>query len=282
MKPLEVLEAGMVRRNRSAPESTRVRRVEAGGFTVTEGMHRHGAALPWHHHDTPTICFVLHGAFTEMWRGGSVSCSSSTLKITPAGERHCDNFSLSDVRGLLIEADNRQVAAIRPYSAVLDERLSFHGGLLSGIGWRVHHEMQRMDSTAPIAIEGLLLELVAAASRLQERYGGQHRPRWLEEARERIHAELAARPSLSGLADSVGVHPVTLARAFRRAFGCTGGEYIRNVRLERAAHQLTETEMSLAEIALEAGFSDQSHFSNLFRHRTGLPPSRYRQVVRSA
>jgi AraC family transcriptional regulator len=273
----------MVRRNNSAPESTRVRRVEAGGFTVTEGKHRRGAALPWHHHDTPTICFVLHGAFTEMWRGGSVACSSSTLKITPAGERHCDHFSLSDVRGLLIEADDQQVAAIRPYSAILDERLSFHGGLLSSIGWRVHDEMQRMDSSAPIAIEGLLLELVAAASRLREQKGNDHqRARWLEEARERIHAELAARPSLSGLAEAVGVHPVTLARAFRRAFGCTVGEYIRNLRLERAAHQLTETEMSLAEIALEAGFSDQSHFSNLFRHRTGLPPSRYRQVVRSA
>jgi AraC family transcriptional regulator len=272
----------MVRR-KTAPESARVRRVEAGGFTVTEGMHRRGAALPWHHHETPTICFVLHGAFTEMWRGGSVSCSSSTLKITPAGERHCDDFSLSDVRGLLIEANSQQVAAIRPHSAVLDERLSFHGGLLSGIGWRVHQEMQRIDASAPLAIEGLLLELVATASRLRERNGGTlERPRWLEEARERIHAELSARPSLGGLAETVGVHPVTLARGFRRAFGCTVGEYIRSLRLERAAHQLAQTQMSLAEIALEAGFSDQSHFSNLFRHRTGLPPSRYRQVVRSA
>jgi AraC family transcriptional regulator len=270
----------MVRRNTPAPESTRVRRVEAGGFTVTEGMHRHGAELPWHHHETPTICFVLHGAFTEMWRGGSVACSSSTLKITPAGERHCDHFSLSDVRGLLIEADDRQVAAIRPYSAVLDERLSFHGGLLSGIGWRVHHEMQRMDSSAPLAIEGLLLELVAGASRLMERNGkGRDRPRWLEDARERIHTELAARPSLSGLAHEVGVHPVTLARAFRRSFGCTVGEYVRDLRLERAARQLAQTQMSLAEIALEAGFSDQSHFSNLFRHRTGMPPSRFRRAV---
>jgi AraC family transcriptional regulator len=84
------------------------------------------------------------------------------------------------------------------------------------------------------------------------------------------------------LAQSVGVHPVTLARAFRQAFGCTVGEYVRHLRIERAAHQLAGTELSLAEIALAAGFSDQSHFSNLFRHHTGLSPSKFRQVVRPA
>jgi AraC family transcriptional regulator len=270
----------MVRKGKSTPTSTRVRRIEAGGFTVTEGIHRHGAQLPWHDHETPTICFVLHGAFTEMWRGGSITCTSSTLKITPAGERHCDHFNRGDVRGLLIEADQEQVAAIRPYSAVLDERESFHGGVLAGLGWRIYHELQRMDSTAPLAIEGLLLELVATASRLKENGGERGRSRWLEEARDRIHAELGSRPSLSGLAQSVGVHPVTLARAFRQAFGCTVGEYVRNLRIERAALQLAETELSLAEIALAAGFSDQSHFSNLFRHHTGLSPSKFRQSVR--
>ena len=272
----------MVRRGRPAVESSRVRRVEVGGFTVTEGIHHQGSELPWHHHDTPTICFVLKGAFTELWRGGSIACTSSTLKVTPAGERHRDEFNRGDVRGLLIEPDNSQMDTIRPYSAVLDERISFHGGLVSGIAWRVYEEMRRMDATAPLAIEGLLLELVACASRLRDRKGGVGRPRWLDDARDRIHVELGARPSLGGLAESVGVHPVTLARAFRRTFGCTVGEYVRNLRIERAAQQLADTDLSLAEIALAGGFSDQSHFSNLFRRHTGLSPFRFRRAVRSA
>jgi AraC family transcriptional regulator len=273
----------MPQKDRSPGEASRVRRIEAGGFTVTEGIHHDGSELPWHHHETPTICFVLRGGFTELWRGGSIACTSSTMKITPAGERHWDQFSRGDVRGLLIEANDSQVAAIRPYSAVLDERLSFQGGLLSGIAWRVYDELRRGDATAPLAIEGLLLELTATASRLQEpRAGGDRRPRWLEYAREQIHLDLGARPSLSGLAQSVGVHPVTLARAFRRAFGCTVGEYVRTLRIERAVEQLAQTDLSLAEIALAAGFSDQSHFSNLFRRHIGLSPFRFRQIVRTA
>jgi AraC family transcriptional regulator len=143
--------------------------------------------------------------------------------------------------------------------------------------------MRRMDAASPLAIEGLLLELVAAASRLREQNGGSgRRPRWLEDARDLIHLELAARPSLGGLAQSVGVHPVTLARAFRLAFGCTVGEYVRSLRIERAAHQLAQTDLPLAEIALGAGFADQSHFSNLFRRHMGLSPFKFRRVVRSA
>jgi AraC family transcriptional regulator len=272
----------MVRRGKAPAEPTKVRRIQAGGFTVTEGIHRHGSQLPWHDHPTPTICFVLNGTFTEMWRGGTVACVSSTLKFTPAGERHWDRFDRGDVRGLLIEPDDDQVAAIRPHATVLDERESFQGGFLSTLGWRIYQEMQRADPASPLAIEGLLLELVASASRLRETRAENGRPRWLEEARDRIHAELSHRPSLSSLAREVGVHPVTLARAFRQAFGCTVGEYVRHLRIERAAHQLAGTELSLAEIALAAGFSDQSHFSNMFRDRTGLSPSKFRRVVRPA
>jgi AraC family transcriptional regulator len=271
----------MAQREALPAEPGRTVRVETGGFTVTEGVHKDGTGLPWHSHETPTICFVLKGAFTEAWHGGSIRCTSSTLKVTPAGERHCDHFNRGDVRGLLIEPDDALVGSIRPHSAILNERVSFQGGLIAGIAWRVYDELRRTDSAAPLAMEGLLLELVAIASRVHERNGGTGQPRWLEDARVRIHEELAGRPSLSGLAEAVGVHPVTLARTFRRAFGCTVGEYVRRLRIERATHHLAETDLSLAEIALAAGFSDQSHFSNLFRRHIGLSPSRFRHAVRS-
>ena len=103
---------------------------------------------------------------------------------------------------------------------------------------------------------------------------------WLGDARDRLHADVAARPSLAELAAGVGVHPVTLARAFRRTFGCTIGEYLRRLRIERAAEQLATGTQPLAEIALAAGFADQSHFSNVFRRRVGMSPSAYRREVR--
>ncbi|MBA3658739.1 MAG: helix-turn-helix transcriptional regulator [Gemmatimonadales bacterium] len=268
--------------NRPRPPAARARRlVQAGGFKLTEGVHPAGTALPWHHHDTPTICFVLRGSFTESWRGGSLLCTTSTLKITPAGDRHCDQFR-GPVRGLLIEADAAQVAAIRPCAGVLDERSSYQGGLISVLAWRVCQEMRATDVAAPLVVEGLLLELVALAARWQDGHHLQGSPRWLLEARDRILDQPAVRPSLGGLAEAVGVHPVTLARRFRLAYGCTVGEFVRRTRIERATRQLADSDRPLAEIAIEAGFSDQSHFSNLFRRHTGFSPSTYRRVVRAS
>jgi AraC family transcriptional regulator len=270
----------MVRRRINVTGGRRLRSVRVGGFTLSEGVHRDGAELPWHHHETPTICFVLNGAFTESWRGGSLTCTPSTLKLTPAGERHRDQFDRGDVRGLLIEVDRPQVAAMQPYADVLDERISFHGGLVSSIAWRLCDEVRRTDAAAPLATEGLLLELLAAATRRNSQTARM--PGWLGEVRERINDDLAARHSLAALAQAVGVHPVTLARAFRRAYGCTVGEYVRRMRIERATNQLAHSDATLAEIALTAGFADQSHFSNLFRRHTGLSPSRFRQAVRAS
>ena len=105
-------------------------------------------------------------------------------------------------------------------------------------------------------------------------------PSWILRARDLLHADLARRRTLANLAAEVGVHPVTLARGFRRSFGCSVGEYVRRLRIERAASQLGGSEVPLAEIALAAGFSDQSHFSNLFRRETGMSPSAYRRAMR--
>jgi AraC family transcriptional regulator len=251
------------------------------GFTVIPGRHARGTALGWHDHDSPTICCVLQGGFTESWRGGSVIASPGTIKVTPAGDRHCDSFSKSDVRGILIEVATDRADAIRPYSQVLEQRQSLHGGPAATIARRLDEELRRPDDAALLAIEGLLLELVATVSRIERDHPARRSQPWLLAARDLIHADPTAHLSLAGIAAVVGVHPITLARGFRSAHGCSVGTYVRRLRVELAGRWLLETNLPLAEIALAAGFCDQSHFSNLFRRVVGVTPSHYRRQSRS-
>src|SRR5919106_7078925 len=155
----------MVRRRSVTAGPTKLRTVRAAGFTLTEGIHAGGSALPWHYHEGPTLCFVLRGAFTETSGGERLTCTPDTLKVMPAGERHCDEFDRGDTRGLLVEADPDRARTIRTHAAVLDERVSFHGGLPAALARRVYQEFRQADDAAPLAIEGLLLELLAAVSR---------------------------------------------------------------------------------------------------------------------
>jgi AraC family transcriptional regulator len=104
-------------------------------------------------------------------------------------------------------------------------------------------------------------------------------PAWAREARELIHAHPVEPLSVAAIADAVGVHPATLARGFRRAFGCTIGEMQRRLRLERTLPDLRDTARPIAEVAHRAGFYDQSHFTNLFRRVYGTTPARYRREL---
>ncbi len=68
--------------------------VEASGSV--DGIHAAGTSLPWHHHEGPALCFVLQGAFAETSGGKRLTGPPETLKVVPAGKRHCDAFDLGD------------------------------------------------------------------------------------------------------------------------------------------------------------------------------------------
>ena len=67
------------------------------------------------------------------------------------------------------------------------------------------------------------------------------------------------------------------ARTFRGDYGCSPGEYLRRLLVEIACQRLAMTDVPLAEIALAAGFSDQSHFTKTFRRYNGMTPGEYRR-----
>jgi AraC family transcriptional regulator len=135
-----------------------------------------------------------------------------------------------------------------------------------------------MDEFSPLVIEGLTLELLAESSR-RDSFKPQKRPaRWVHEVRDLLRARFAERLSLEAIAASVGVHPAHLARGFRDCHGCTPGEYVRGLRIEFACHRLTYSDAPISQIALAAGFSDQSHFSNAFKRQMSRSPATFRKM----
>ena len=85
---------------------------------------------------------------------------------------------------------------------------------------------------------------------------------------------------MSQLAQEVGVHPVHVARTFRAAYDLTPGQYLRRLRVDWAAEQIKNTERPLVEIALAAGFADQSHLSRAFKSYLSTTPAAWRRLHR--
>ena len=77
------------------------------------------------------------------------------------------------------------------------------------------------------------------------------------------------------------MHPTHLARTFRRFHGRSLGDYVTGLRIQRACRALGESDDTLAAIASETGFTDQSHFTRSFRDAVGTTPARYRRAHRA-
>jgi AraC-like DNA-binding protein/PAS domain-containing protein len=101
-------------------------------------------------------------------------------------------------------------------------------------------------------------------------------PRTLRRVHEYIEAHLEESVDLETLAAAAGLSVFHFARAFKQSEGVTPHSYLLQRRIERAQELLTGTNLSLAEIALGTGFSDQSHFARHFRERVGVAPSAFR------
>src|SRR5205085_11351409 len=103
---------------------------------------------------------------------------------------------------------------------------------------RIYAEFHRLDDVSPLVIEGLILELLAEAARHQSPDVGGKAPKWLQDVRDIARNSFIDCPRLSDVAADVAIHPVHLCREFRKYFGCTFGEYLRQLRLAYASEQL--------------------------------------------
>jgi len=101
-------------------------------------------------------------------------------------------------------------------------------------------------------------------------------PRALQRVRDYMEAHLAENIELQALADIAGLSRFHFARMFKQSVGTPPHYYLMQRRLERAQMLLAESNLSIAQIALESGFGEQSHFSRRFRLFFGITPRAFR------
>jgi len=228
-----------------------------------------------HTHEDAHFLLLLDGAYLSTARGMPEVCTTRALVLNPPGTTHRDCFRGLDGRFFTLSIPTAAWRTATEHRTLTQEALRLHASALV-LATRLWHELRHWDGASPLAIQGGLELLLDAAA--QPRASEHDGPPWLERAREQLHDEWRRTPDLAELANTAGVHPVYLARAFRRRYGCSPGEYLRRCRMERAISLLHDRRIALAEIAATCGFVDQSHFTHAFRRQHRCTPAQYRAL----
>lgn len=253
-----------------------IKNCEFAGLRLVDGVYSAKTKVPKHSHPYAVFCVALTGMCSEVFAEKVRQYEGSTVEFLPANQCHSLDFPFADTRAFSINIATCWIERAREFSLRLDDSVHAHGGLLTGLMMKIYGEFRHLDNASPVAIQGLTMEMFAAVSRNHSNLPVRQPQRWLTRAVEFLRESFTEHLTLTQVASAAGVHPVYLAREFRRFEGCTIGEYIRRLRVERACRQLSSSNESVATIAAGVGFSDQSHFSRTFKRLMRMTPAQYR------
>jgi AraC family transcriptional regulator len=273
------------------------------GLSLRRFACQPGARQPPHEHDLPCLVIPLRGGYagsltsagsSESWESGV-----GDFALLPAAHSHRQAIGPKGSEALLID-----ILPERPSGSIgstgsekglrqLNKVMRLRDRRNNPLTRKLRHELDQRDSAAELILESTLLEILAHFLRIGQVDCGypveNHStsppshltpPKWLAPVRDRLEAEFIDPPPLVQLASSAGVSRSHLARTFRKVHGCSIGDYIRRRRLSQAA-ELLRTDQQLADVALNCGFYDQSHFCRAFRSHFGVAPSTWRTALSS-
>jgi AraC family transcriptional regulator len=245
-----------------------LRSAAVAGFTFTETVHAPGARLGAHAHPSAYFCLVRAGGFRERWRHGTADEWAGGALFRAAAEEHENSFGEEGARCFNVALTQGLLEGL----GSLPRRARPAGHRVRGLLVRLCREVAR-PSASPLVVEGLVYQALGETFERDGRAGHD----WLEHVRAAIEQRYGRPLSIGGLAAEVGVHPVHLSRAFHRRFGVPVLAFVREVRVRAAAALLRDTHRGLADVAVEAGFSDQSHLTRVFKRTTGFTPAHFRR-----
>ncbi|WP_346838814.1 AraC family transcriptional regulator [Microbulbifer sp. SAOS-129_SWC] len=255
-----------------------LREISGNGFALQLAQYPAGHRQKWHSHNHHGISFLISGGIRERVQRSEEDATPYSLVIKPAGVSHCDWIGPTGAR--LVQIKFTADCQLWPASCIdvdknwrwlhkgpaLREMLSLLALLLS-------------NSSAPDSIaEEETVNLLAGVTGMEAVARGPA-PRWLRWIKQQLDDTARLSLSVRQLADRAGVHPVYLARAFRRHYGTSITQYRKRARFCLAAATLSHSGSNLCEIAHACGYTDHAHFCRDLRTLTGSRPGSIRALL---
>lgn len=225
-----------------------------------------------HAHDTMAVTVVLAGTLREQVGRVEETAHPLSLVIKPVDVEHENHFGTHGVQTLQLLIDAREAADLARVQPTLAQWRWIHTGAFVQPFLRLARVLRAGDDLgAELATVDALAAIDAAPPSHAEP------PPVIRRVKSRLDDEPKP-PRVRDLAQDAGMHPVYLARLFRRYVGTTMGHYLRRKRVRNVIARL-DSNTPLSRAAHDARFADHAHMCRAFRAETGITPSEYRVLL---
>lgn len=203
------------------------------------------------------LCFIPAEVpiWSHMMRGGRIRHLDIHLDMTALAERFTGRLDRAALETLDLTLSDQRVLSL---SRLIAQECCDPSGLDELYG------------------ESLASGLLSVLTRLRpetDNQKGRLAPRHLRRVMDYLNEHYARNIALKELADLVGLSPSYFSEAFKNSTGLPPHRWQMIKRVEKAKQMLSERKLTPAEAAMAAGFSDQAHFTRVFRRFEGITPA---------
>lgn len=246
-------------------------RIHTSDLDISIVNYHRRVSEDWHFHDNLILCLIMQGGNQESRKSKDVQALPGKIMLYNPGEVHRNrhtahpskNLNLEIKETFLVKNDLQSVNFDRANVKNVDMQFQL---------LKIYQELSLGDLYASEAVNAALLALFDSKSK------DLPAASWLTQIREILSDRWDEFISLKSLSQELGVHPVTISKAFPKYFNCSLGDYMRKIKVDRALDYLGHTQKTMTEIAFDCGFSDQSHFIRVFKAYIGLTPKEFKKI----
>jgi AraC family transcriptional regulator len=217
------------------------------------------------------ISFVLRGGYREESRAGAIRMGPGDILLKSCEVVHEDAYGERGAVLLALEFSG-------------DDAFRHSVGMRC---WRKREDAQAIRMAvclleAALRGDGAAIEAIGAdllASSHEDGARTRRSPAWLLRLKRDLETEGLKTVDVAARARAAGVHPAHASRLFRRCFGVSPTEHAQTHSIRRALEMMNVSGAALSDVALAAGFYDQSHMNRVFRRVCGCAPGAYRALT---